>query len=543
MQSVVQTTGFMPDRSIAKALVQIVVLAFVIALSTAPVFAAGNVLKEEPKLAEVHLNGKRLFSIEASLGPISAEERAKNIEQIIESAMNSPDFVPGLIQAVDQKTHSDIVSGRVKIMTVTEGDANLAGTTHQFLAGRYADRIKEKLSVSINREHASESLFTSLKEAGIATGAFAALLAVVQFVTGRIRRTIRAWRGKYIRSIRVQEVELLKEETLFAILMGMLKVSKLLAVWLLIFTWVVTVLAFFPQTEHLSMQLKDQVWNMVVNVVGPAVVGYLPNLCFLVLIFIGTRYLLKFIAFITTQMATGTLKLPGFEQEWVSPTANIVKFLVVVFATMLAFPYLPGSDSPAFQQVAIFLGVLVSLGSTGAVSNIIAGIFLTYTGAFRMNDRVRIADTVGDVVHISLLATRIKTIKQEVITVPNGLVLGSHIINYSSSGTDPGLILHSTITLGYDVPWRQAENLLKEAAAKTEHILSEPEPFVLQTSLNDFNVAYQINAYTSEPGRMALIYSALHKNIQEVFRDAKVEILSPEYRANRDGNALTIPQD
>ena len=121
MQSVVQTTGYMPDRSIAKALVQIVVLAFVIALSTAPVFAAGNVLKEEPKLAEVDLNGKRLFSIEASLGPISAEERAKNIEQIIESAMNSPDFVPGLIQAVDQKTHSDIVSGRVKIMTVTEG--------------------------------------------------------------------------------------------------------------------------------------------------------------------------------------------------------------------------------------------------------------------------------------------------------------------------------------------------------------------------------------------------------------------------------------
>ena len=193
--------------------------------------------------------------------------------------------------------------------------------------------------------------------------------------------------------------------------------------------------------------------------------------------------------------------------------------------------------------MAIFLGVLVSLGSTGAVSNVIAGIFLTYTGAFRMNDRVRIADTVGDVVHMSLLATRIKTVKEEMITVPNGLVLGSHIVNYSSSGSDPGLILHSTVTLGYDVPWRKAEELLKEAARKTEHIIESLEPFVLQTSLNDFNVAYQINAYTNEPSKMAMIYSALHKNIQEVFRDAKVEILSPEYRAHRDGNALTIPEE
>lgn len=168
---------------------------------------------------------------------------------------------------------------------------------------------------------------------------------------------------------------------------------------------------------------------------------------------------------------------------------------------------------------------------------------MTYTGAFRLNDRVRIADTVGDVVHKSLLATKVRTVKQEVITVPNGLVLGSHIINYSSSGADPGLILHTTITIGYDVPWRKVEESLKEAARKTDHILATPEPFVLQTSLNDFNVAYQINAYTDNPAMMSRIYSELHKNIQDIFRDAEIEILSPHYWAGRDGNASTIPKE
>lgn len=504
--------------------------------------AVEQILAPKDDLGIVSLDGKRLFSIQASLGPVTAKDRASNVESVIKNARKDPDFVPGLMQAVDKKSHSEIICGDRKFMTITEGDANLAGATHQKLANTYAERLKEKLTIDIHTEHASESLSTSLIQTGIATGIFVVLLGTLLFVAGRIRRTIRAWRGKYIRAIRVQKVELLKEETIYALLMGIVKITRLILSVLLIFTFVVTVLAFFPQTEHLSYLLREQLWHTAMNVVGPALVGYLPNLCFLIIIIFFTRYVLKFIAFITKQLESGSLKLPGFEEEWVSPTSNIVRFLILVFATMLAFPYLPGSDSPAFQQVALFLGVLVSLGSTGAVAHLIAGVFLTYTGAFRLNDRVRIADTVGDVIHKSLLATKVKTVKQEIITVPNGLVLGSHIINYSLSGTDPGLILHTTITIGYDVHWRKVEDCLKKAALKTEHVLESPEPFVLQTGLNDFSVAYQLNAYTNEPGSMSQIYSDLHKHIQDIFQEAEIEILSPEYHAVRDGNALTIPK-
>jgi small-conductance mechanosensitive channel len=207
------------------------------------------------------------------------------------------------------------------------------------------------------------------------------------------------------------------------------------------------------------------------------------------------------------------------------------------------FPYLPGSDSPAFKGISIFLGVLFSLGSSSAVANVIAGVILTYTRAFKIGDRVQIADTVGDVMGKTLLATHVKTIKNVYITIPNSLVLGSHIINFSASAQGQPLILHTGVTIGYDAPWRQIHALLIAAAAATPGILPEPKPFVLQTSLDDFYVAYEINAYTDQPSGMALIYSNLHQNIQDKFNEAAVEIMSPHYHAVRDGNVTAIPEN
>lgn len=218
----------------------------------------------------------------------------------------------------------------------------------------------------------------------------------------------------------------------------------------------------------------------------------------------------------------------------------------MAFAATVAFPYLPGSQTPAFQGISIFLGLLVSLGSSSAIANIVAGIILTYTRAFLVGDRVKITDTTGDVVEKTLFVTRIRTIKNVVITIPNAAVLGSHVINYSAAANDPAtppLILHTTITLGYDVPWRKVHDVLTKAALATGQILEEPAPFVLQTSLDDFYVSYELNAYTSSPGIMAKIYSELHQNIQDQCNEANIEILSPHYRAERDGNQTTIPVD
>lgn len=210
---------------------------------------------------------------------------------------------------------------------------------------------------------------------------------------------------------------------------------------------------------------------------------------------------------------------------------------------IVIFPLLPGSDSEVFRGVSVFLGILFTFSSSGSLSNIFAGLVLTYMRAFKIGDRVKIGDSVGDIVEKTLLVTRVRTIKNEDITIPNSTVLNSHTINYSTAAGEVGLIVHTTVTIGYDVPWKHVHELLVNAASDTVYIINNPKPFVLQTSLNDFYVSYQVNAYTKEPSKQAEIYSSLHQNIQDKFNEAGVEIMSPHYKALRDGNQATIPAD
>ena len=275
----------------------------------------------------------------------------------------------------------------------------------------------------------------------------------------------------------------------------------------------------------------------------PPFVGYLPNLLFVVVIARdhhggdSTRRAVLRADSIRAASCSRT-----FPPEWADPTNKIVRVLLIAFGVVVAFPYLPASDSPAFAGVSVFMGVLFSLASSSALSNMIAGLVLTYTGAFRLGDRVKIGDTFGDIVETSLLATRVRTIKNEDITIPNSLVLGSSVINYSRARPTLGLILHTSVTIGYDAPWRTIHGLLIEAALATPGVLAEPPPFVWQTALNDFYVTYEINAYTGSPRDMTDIYAALHARIQDTFYAAGVEIMSPHFTALRDGNTVAIPE-
>ncbi len=241
------------------------------------------------------------------------------------------------------------------------------------------------------------------------------------------------------------------------------------------------------------------------------------------------------------QVRDGAIVVSGFPREWAEPTRNILRFLLVALGVVVAFPYLPASDSPAFTGVSVFIGVLVSLGSSSAFSNIIAGIVLTYTRAYRIGDRVHVGDAYGDIVETSLLVTRVRTIKNETITIPNGIVMGQAVTNYSRESETLGLILHTTVTIGYDTPWRTVHGLLIQAAQATPGVLREPAPFVWQTALNDFYVTYEINAHTDRAHDAPAMYADLHARIQDAFYAAGVEIMSPHYAALRDGNTVAIP--
>lgn len=378
--------------------------------------------------------GEEVFAISVMLGGYSPQRRVQSISTRLQQLENEPHFKEKVEQITtrDNDFSTDIMAGDLTIMTVTSLDARAEGVaSREELAQAYAGKLKAVLKKYIE-EHSLKNRLTSVGLTGLATIALFLLLGLTNWLFPRSYRVIFSWQGKHIRELKIQRSRLLSQETLTDILIGTLRIVRVLLVLLLLSLYVTVVLSFFPETRDLSGDIVKYFTFPIQSVIWPALLVYLPNIAFLIVILSATYFVIIFTHFLFREIERGNISIDGFDPEWAESTYKIARLLIIAFAFVLIFPYLPGSGSPAFQQVSLFMGVLLSLGSTGAMSHVVAGVFLTYTGAFKIGDRVKIADTVGDVIDKTLLATRIRTIKNEYITIPNALVLGSHIINYSS---------------------------------------------------------------------------------------------------------------
>lgn len=366
------------------------------------------------------------------------------------------------------------------------------------------------------------------------------LILIVRLIIRRRMKHIEELPNDRFRPLRLQAQDLLSSEDMKNMRLGIwLWLSRGLTL-LFTFTAIIGLLLTSNWTLNLAARL-------LALLIAPlkfswfATIAYLPNLITILVILILTRFVIKIIGMIFEGIKSKRIRIPNFYPEWAGPSFVLVKLMIFVLTAVIIFPYLPGSSSPAFQGITIFIGLLVSLGSTTAVSNVIAGTVLTYTRAFKVGDQVTIADTRGRIVERSTFVTRIQTLKNVIVSIPNSMVLNNNIINYSKNMGKSGLLVHTTVTIGYDVPWQTVNKLLTAVASKTEHITQDPEPFVLQTSLDDNYVSYEINGWTQKPELLPKIYSHLHANILDEFHGQKVEITSPHYRATRDGNPSTIP--
>ena len=356
----------------------------------------------------------------------------------------------------------------------------------------------------------------------------------------RLYEMLGNWRLTHFRLLRFKSLELVTPDQITDVLLSLARYTQIGLNLLLGLTGLTFALSFFPGTHGFVSSLIVGI-GAILTEAGETIMGYLPNLFALIMIVVVTRYVLKLLRFFHDGIHSKKIKIAGLHPELNQPTYQLLRFMIVALALVVAYPFLPGSDSPVFRGITIFVGFLLSLGSTSLVTNIVSGIVLTYTRGLRIGDRVKIGETIGDVLERNLLVTRIRTIKNVVVTIPNGMVLNNEIINYNAPMLEEGLILNTTVTIGYDVPWRKVHDLLIHAALATRDILMDPKPFVLQTSLDDYYVSYELNAYTHAPERMATIYSELHQNIQDWFNEAGVEIMSPRYIAYREGNEVTIP--
>ena len=482
-----------------------------------------------------------LFLIYNRLGSFSPQERANAITARIQRLPDNIEFYADSLKVAVSEATVDVVYGNQNIVSVTDIDALWFETTPLELATGYKTLISDAV-VAYKEEH---SLTNLLKSIGLAVLVLIVIGLIVKYVLRLFRWTalkIQRQKNKRLKTLTIKNYTVLDTERQVHVLLLLNRIVKWTTVLVAIYVALPVIFGFFPQTEAFAHELFGYIINPIKGIFL-AVWNYLPNIFAIVVIIVVFRLLLKFLHFLKVEIAEGRLSFNGFYPDWANPTYQLVRVLVIAFAFVVIFPYLPGSNSPVFQGISVFLGFLFTFGSAGSLSNVIAGLVLTYMRLFKIGDRVKIGDIVGDVIEKSSLVTRVRTPKNEIISIPNSTVMSSHTINYSSDAPEKGLIIHTTVTIGYDVPWKDMHQTLIDAALRTELVLKDPQPFVLQTSLEDFYVAYQINAYIREANKQATIYSNLHQNIQDVCNENGIEILSPHYRAARDGNQSTIPAD
>ncbi|MEO5967458.1 MAG: mechanosensitive ion channel family protein, partial [Ferruginibacter sp.] len=357
-----------------------------------------------------------------------------------------------------------------------------------------------------------------------------------------LRKKIIKQKDKLIKGIRIKNYTLLNSHREVRLILSINNILKWVLILIIIYLALLILFSILPWTKDFADILFGYILTPIKKIFR-ALLDFLPNLITIVIIIFVFKYIFKGIKYLRNEIQNENLQIPGFYTDWANPTYQIIRVLIFAFMIIVIYPYLPGSGSRVFQGVSVFLGFLFTFGSAGSLSNIISGLVLTYMRLFKIGDRVSIGDITGDVIEKSSLVTRIRTIKNEIISIPNSTVMNSHTINFSSDAPGLGLIINTTVTIGYDVPWKQMYAALIEAALRTEYVLKDPKPFVLQTGLEDFYVSYQINAYIREANKQSDIYSYLFQNIQDVCNEKGIEIMSPHYRAARDGNETTIPKE
>lgn len=508
-----------------------------LALLQAAAFAQDTPAPLEQALAEessgvfsapVTIDGEVLFQLRG-FSALPADERAAKVEERIIAVAESPAKKITVTTEPSEFGIAILVNGRT-LTSATSADAELEAIEIELLAAAHAEAI-ERAIAAYRASRSDEARVDSALVAAGWTGGFLFLTlifrrmrkrlsgGVEQLVTGRFAQmgeaTQSVVRGKAIGRLAGFAVNL-----------------ALWIFYLFVFYYYLSlVLLSFAETRSVAQALLDYVTQPLIDILL-GFVAYLPNLITLLIIAIVTRFLVRALRLFMDNIEAGTFAWEGFEPHWLAPTFMILRVVIILIATVFAFPYIPGSDSRAFQGLTILAGLMLSLGSNTVVSNMMAGLFVIYRRSTNLGDRIQVGDQLGDVVEIKLMETLIKSTKNEMISIPNAQLLNSEVVNFSRKIDGTGLMAHTTVGIGYEEPKEKVEAMLIEAASRTDRLKKTPEPFVLLTALGDFAISYQINAFTTRGARLPLILSDLHRNIVDVFNENGVQIMTPSYEAD-----------
>lgn len=497
-------------------------------------------LRQFTKGVPVVADGDTLFYLYTKRGGYTPRQRAEMTGAAIEELGRRFNLRPDSVSIDHSDIVSDLMYGNKVLLSLTDQDALWEGISRDSLAKERQHNVIAKLH-DMKAEH---SLWRMVKRILyfllVIVGQYF-LFRLTNWLFRRLKARILRLKDTKIKPVAIQGYELLDTQKQANLLIFLSSIGRYILMGLQLLVTVPLIFIIFPQTEGLAYRLLGYIWDPIRNIfIG--IIDYIPKLFTIIVIWYAMKYLVRFILYLAHEVEAERLKINGFYPDWAMPTFHIIRFLLYAFMVAMIYPYLPFSGTGIFQGISVFVGLIVSFGSSTVIGNIIAGLVITYMRPFKIGDRIKLNDTTGNIIEKTPLVTRIRTPKNEVVTVPNSFIMSSHTVNYSTSAREYGLIIHSEVTIGYDAPWRQVNQLLIDAALNTPGVLDDPRPFVLETSLSDWYPVYQINAYIKEADKMAQIYSDLYQNIQDRFNEAGVEIMSPHYMAVRDGNETTIPK-
>ncbi len=498
-------------------------------------------LRQFTKGIPVVADGDTLFYLFTKRGGYTPQQRAQMTGMAVEELGKRFNLRPDSVSIDHSDIVSDLMYGNKVLLSLTDQDALWEGVSRDSLAKERRENVVSKLH-EMKAEHSIWRMVKRILYFVLVIVGQYLLFRLTNWLFRKVKVRILRLKDTKIKPVSIQGYELLDTQKQANLLVFLASVGRYILMALQLLFTVPLIFIIFPQTEGLAYRLLGYIWNPIKNIfIG--IVDYIPKLFTIIVIWYAVKYLVRLVLYLAREVEVGRLKINGFYPDWAMPTFHIIRFLLYAFMIAMIYPYLPGASSGVFQGISVFVGLIVSLGSSTVIGNIIAGLVITYMRPFKMGDRIKLNDTIGNIIEKTPLVTRIRTPKNEVVTVPNSFIMSSHTVNYSTSAREYGLIIHTEVSIGYDVPWRRVNPLLIEAALNTPGVVDDPRPFVLETSLSDWYPVYQINAYIKDANRMSQIYSDLYQNIQDKFNEAGIEIMSPHYMAVRDGNETTIPKD
>lgn len=490
--------------------------------------------------APVVINKDTLFRLYARKGGMLPETRAANVEECIMALGKSISLFTDSIFVYEGDFSSDVMAGETIIISITDNDGLWQNMSRQQLAQEYCALISEKVS----ELHDVYGLKQKIK--GLL---MVLLIIVIQIFLIRLTNHLyNTWRLrlarkllKWMRPVDLNGYEMFTIHRQGIILLVTFRILRIVAIFLQLLFTIPLLFSSFPETKSFTYTIFSYIWNPIRDIFG-AIINFLPNLFQIIVIILCFRYFIKGVKYILNEIAEERLKINGFYADWAHPTFYIVRILAYSFMLVMIWPLLPGSGSGVFEGVSVFIGIIISLGSSSIVGNVMAGMVMTYMRPFHVGDFISYGDIQGFVIEKSVLVTRIRTRKNEVITIPNSNLLGSQTSNFTFAAKNYGVVVHTKVTIGYDEPWQKIRDLLLAAARDTNGLQKKPEPYVHVTALDDFYVEYEVNGFCRRAESLSEVYSELHRNILDRFHSNGVEIMSPHIFAHRDNLPVQIPE-